>query len=168
MAITASTSGGEAQPPVIGEQPHDELRGEDQADDHAVLRAPAPARAGPPGAANAAGAAAGGATGARARRRSWRRSARAAAALRRHATYGCRLLSLVPPPGAVLAHADSVRTQLASSRAPAAPDFSGWNWVARQRPVLDGGHERLAVLGPGQRRLGAVLTAGTAPGPRAA
>ena len=45
-----------------------------------------------------------------------------------------------------------VPTQLASRRAPASPDFSGWNWVGAQRPVLHRGHERLAVLGPGDQR----------------
>ena len=30
---------------------------------------------------------------------------------------------------------------MASRRAPASPDFSGWNWVAAQRAVLDGRHE---------------------------
>ena len=43
-------------------------------------------------------------------------------------------------------------SQLRSSAAPASPDFSGWNWVAAQRPVLDRGDERLAVLGRGDRR----------------
>ncbi len=33
-------------------------------------------------------------------------------------------------------------------RAPASPDFSGWNWVAAQRTVLDRGDERLAVRRP--------------------
>ena len=50
-------------------------------------------------------------------------------------------------------------TQLRSSAAPASPDFSGWNWVARQRAVLHGRDEPVtAVLGPGhQRRPGPVV-----------
>ena len=34
------------------------------------------------------------------------------------------------------------QSQLRSSAAPASPDFSGWNWVAAQRAVLDRGDER--------------------------
>ena len=45
------------------------------------------------------------------------------------------------------------RTQLRSRARPASPDFSGWNWVADERAVLDGGHEPLAVGGPGDQRL---------------
>ncbi len=54
----------------------------------------------------------------------------------------------------LLAHrrAHRVRTQLRSRAAPASPDFSGWNWVRRQRAVLDGGDEPVAaVLGPGHQ-----------------
>ncbi len=36
--------------------------------------------------------------------------------------------------GAFLAHASRPSTQLRSSRAPASPDFSGWNWVAHSGP----------------------------------
>ena len=54
--------------------------------------------------------------------------------------------------GAARLHRVSDQLQpVGSSAAPASPDFSGWNWVAHSGAVLDGGDERLAVLGPGQR-----------------
>ena len=36
---------------------------------------------------------------------------------------------------------------------PASPDFSGWNCVADERPVLDRREERLTVVAPGEHRL---------------
>ena len=75
-----------------------------------------------------------------------RRSVRARPARRRPA----------PRPRSLLT---ACRTQLRSSAAPASPDFSGWNWVARQRAVLDRGDERLAVLGGGDHAAAAASSA---------
>ena len=57
-------------------------------------------------------------------------------------------LGLRAPPAAGRAPCSApqaCRASCAAARAPASPDFSGWNWVAAQRPALDRGHERLAV-----------------------
>ena len=63
------------------------------------------------------------------------------------------------PPGGGRGTAHRPPTQFASSCSPASPDFSGWNWVALQRAVLDRGDEPVAAVlaptspaAPGKRR----------------
>ena len=45
-------------------------------------------------------------------------------------------------------HGHRPRTQFSSRCSPASPDFSGWNWVAAQGPILDRGDELRTVTRP--------------------